>query len=69
MKLELLKVILRPKTTWLLGARILWILNNPRFNNLFKGQRDRKSVVFAKQVKIKFFWALFKYLLEGLVIP
>ena len=36
------------KTTWLLGPRILWILNNPRFNNWFKGQRDGKISNFCQ---------------------
>ena len=36
------KLFLRLKTTCLLGTHILWIVNNPRFNNWFKGQRDRK---------------------------
>ena len=43
------KFFLGLKTTWLLGTCILWILNNPRFNNWFKGERDRKKlVIFAK---------------------
>ena len=38
-----------------LGRCILWILNNPRFNNLSKGQRDEKISRFAKYVKIGIF--------------
>ena len=57
------------KTTWILGTFILWILNNPRFNTLFKGQRDRKTSSFCQISQNRVSWASFKCLVEGLVIP
>ena len=34
------------KAAWLLDQHIVWILNNARFNNWFKDQRDGKISSF-----------------------
>ena len=57
------------KAAWLLGQCIVWILNNPRFNNWFKDQRDGKISSFCQISQNRVFGACLKYLVEGLVIP
>ena len=47
------KLFLGLKTTWFLGTHILWIFDNPRFNNWFKSKRDRKIRVFEDLLNTK----------------
>ena len=42
------KLVLGLKTKWLIDRRVLWITNNSRFNNWFKGQSDRKISSFCQ---------------------